>query len=621
MVSMKLARCLTALSVLGAAKAACDASGINACDAGGAVPTGSEGSQGAYCAKYTPYVACKEAVKALCPSDDTTYTGMINTQITSQDAVMSFLNWQCGPTPSPTPVPPTPAPTAPPVAYAVGDTVDVSLDSYRTTPWVNTGDFNWKIGTITAVPSTGTGQYTITIASDSSVVSADANQIKIGHGSVCPTQVAAQASDTQAQKWTKYHNFFRCFHGQPLYTWDAALATMAQAYADQCIFAHSDQAGKDYGENLASGSWGPVDMAVQAWYDEILEPGYNAGDLFISGVGHYTQMIWALNTKVGCGYCPSQDISVCMYTPGGNINAEANYLANVPQSNFPSDTVNQCCEVAFNGAAYGSAASDSGGGGGGGGGSNVDAADVEPPPPPCMTAGMKLAMEIENNPCGETCEDADSADCEAIQTATQTGCASTCSEDLKKYVIVHFGGGCACMASLYPTPPPTAPAPPSTVEVEFTVANVNYDDLIANAAVKAAFEDGIKTSVAAQAGNSVTKDHVSVVLSAGSVKVQATVTVPAGADVSTLSTTLTTLSASGAFATAVATSVQAVPNIGTVSSGAITATAPTTVVTTPSPTPAPVVKAVTSDANVMARSSNALTALLAVFALIQLRAH
>merc|ERR1740130_2263455 len=119
---------------------------------------------------------------------------MINTQITSQDAVMSFLNWQCGPTPSPTPVPPTPAPTAPPVAYAVGDTVDVSLDSYRTTPWVNTGDFNWKIGTITAVPSTGTGQYTITIASDSSVVSADANQIKIGHGSVCPTQVAAQAS-------------------------------------------------------------------------------------------------------------------------------------------------------------------------------------------------------------------------------------------------------------------------------------------------------------------------------------------------------------------------------------------------------------------------------------------
>merc|ERR1719162_1172384 len=167
------------------------------------------------------------------------------------------------------------------------------------------------------------------------------------------------------------------------------------------------------------------------------------------------------------------------------------------------------------------------------------------------------------------------------------------------------------MASVYPTPPPTAPAPPSTVEVEFTVANVNYDDLIANAAVKAAFEDGIKTSVAAQAGNSVTKDHVSLVLSAGSVKVQATVTVPAGADVSTLSTTLTTLSASGAFATAVATSVQAVPNIGTVSSGAITATAPTTVVTTPSPTPAPV--AVASDANVMARSSNALTALLAVF--------
>merc|ERR1719162_723624 len=143
------------------------------------------------------------------------------------------------------------------------------------------------------------------------------------------------------------------------------------------------------------------------------------------------------------------------------------------------------------------------------------------------------------------------------------------------------------MASVYPTPPPTAPAPPSTVEVEFTVANVNYDDLIANAAVKAAFEDGIKTSVAAQAGNSVTKDHVSVVLSAGSVKVQATVTVPDGADVSTLDTTLTTRAGSGVFATAVAASVQAVDGISTVSSGAITASAPTTVVITPSPTPAP----------------------------------
>jgi len=336
--------------MLSGAQAACDASGINACDAGGAAPTGAEDSQGAYCAKYTPYVTCKNAVKAECPSGDTTYTGMIDGQIASQDQVMEFNGWTCGATPSPTANPPTPAPTAPPVAYAVGDTVDVSLDSYRTSPWVNTGDFNWKIGKITAVPATGDGTYTVELAAGGSSVSADANHIKIRHGKLCPTH--AQAGLTEAQKWTKHHNFFRCFHGQPLYEWDAALATKAQNYANQCIYEHSTAAGTDYGENLASGAWAAIDMAAQAYYDEIIEPGYNAGDAFVSGVGHYTQLIWKANNKVGCGFCPDQDISVCMYLPGGNINSKSSYEANVPQSNFPTNTAAFCCEVAFNDAAY-----------------------------------------------------------------------------------------------------------------------------------------------------------------------------------------------------------------------------------------------------------------------------
>merc|ERR1712139_373615 len=32
--------------------------------------------------------------------------------------------------------------------------------------------------------------------------------------------------------------------------WDSVLATEAQTYADQCIFAHPAEAGKQFGENL-----------------------------------------------------------------------------------------------------------------------------------------------------------------------------------------------------------------------------------------------------------------------------------------------------------------------------------------------------------------------------------
>jgi Cysteine-rich secretory protein family len=63
-------------------------------------------------------------------------------------------------------------------------------------------------------------------------------------------------------------------------------------------------------ENLA---WGAPSMsaviAVNGWADEVSQYSYNGNSC--SGVcGHYTQMIWADTTKVGCGTAKCGNLSI-----------------------------------------------------------------------------------------------------------------------------------------------------------------------------------------------------------------------------------------------------------------------------------------------------------------------
>lgn len=138
--------------------------------------------------------------------------------------------------------------------------------------------------------------------------------------------------------------------------WSDELATVAQDYADLCIFAHnSDRTNQQetfsyVGENLyASTGDFSADGPVQAWYNE--QEDFTYSDLSCSGVcGHYTQVVWANSYALGCGKkrCDSLDmdngsfwsnglIVVCVYGPGGNYAGANPYTEGDSASECPED--------------------------------------------------------------------------------------------------------------------------------------------------------------------------------------------------------------------------------------------------------------------------------------------
>jgi len=123
----------------------------------------------------------------------------------------------------------------------------------------------------------------------------------------------------------KQTNKHRCEHGvQPL-KWNDALAAHAQAYATETggAMEHSSAearqgtCGFDYvGENLFLGD-AAMDLAVDAWYDEIQFTDNGKASDFDMCTGHYTQLVWRDTTDVGCGYIGL--LLVCQYGPTGNM--------------------------------------------------------------------------------------------------------------------------------------------------------------------------------------------------------------------------------------------------------------------------------------------------------------
>jgi hypothetical protein len=138
------------------------------------------------------------------------------------------------------------------------------------------------------------------------------------------------------------HNAVRAAKGlQPL-TWDPALATIAHNWVIQCVDTaapiglvdHNAGRSSTYpeyvGENIyASSGTATGAAAVNSWKGE--EANYNyAANTCSSTCGHYTQLVWATTTKVGCALykCTGLTYSstiVCDYAPGGNINGQRPY--------------------------------------------------------------------------------------------------------------------------------------------------------------------------------------------------------------------------------------------------------------------------------------------------------
>merc|ERR1712060_680 len=166
--------------------------------------------------------------------------------------------------------------------------------------------------------------------------------------------------------------------------WDDELATIAQRWADQCKYGHDHHrngcdnkyVGQNAYESDSSEKMEPyssvstVEAAVRAWYEEVKQPGFkptNTANLkseiqpfaetkvpesFQYGTGHYTQVVWAETTMVGCGmryYAEGgwyTSLVFCNYAIGGNFIGENTYELGPPCSNCPDGT---SCDSEFPG--------------------------------------------------------------------------------------------------------------------------------------------------------------------------------------------------------------------------------------------------------------------------------
>jgi len=163
---------------------------------------------------------------------------------------------------------------------------------------------------------------------------------------LAPLPAAAQVTAGERTALVALHDAERCAvdpsaASMPALAWDPLLASVAQSYANACnVGVHNAGRHSQYaalggsgavGENIAWGTAGffSLEHLAQLWADEKALWSYGpVTNANISGVGHYTQMIWANTTSVGCGAatCGGTEFLVCNYAPAGNYLNQAPYL-------------------------------------------------------------------------------------------------------------------------------------------------------------------------------------------------------------------------------------------------------------------------------------------------------
>jgi hypothetical protein len=129
-------------------------------------------------------------------------------------------------------------------------------------------------------------------------------------------------------------------------TWNAEAAAIAQLWLDQCVWGHDKSRqtvkprplynGQNAYMSYSSSPSYKVNYAeaVNAWFDEIKDYPPSAVDRlqFSAATGHYTQVVWAETTQVGCGFVRFKgtngwytNMVTCNYAPGGNMGGSALY--------------------------------------------------------------------------------------------------------------------------------------------------------------------------------------------------------------------------------------------------------------------------------------------------------
>ncbi|NOU32216.1 MAG: Fis family transcriptional regulator, partial [Polyangiaceae bacterium] len=158
-----------------------------------------------------------------------------------------------------------------------------------------------------------------------------------------PTPPGAEPSDPALRGIVAAHNAVRATVTPaaatpiPNLNWSDTDAAVAKAWAAQCKFEHNAGRG-NRGENIyASGGSGSStpQKVVGSWASE--KSNYNYANNRCSGVcGHYTQVVWAKTTTLGCAVqkCTGPggpfgsgpwEFWVCDYSPPGNFNGQRPY--------------------------------------------------------------------------------------------------------------------------------------------------------------------------------------------------------------------------------------------------------------------------------------------------------
>ncbi|EZA55693.1 Venom allergen [Ooceraea biroi] len=125
-------------------------------------------------------------------------------------------------------------------------------------------------------------------------------------------------------------------------TWDDELATIAQRWANQCIYKHDKCRNVEryqVGQNIARSSATGMEPAgvgemIDDWYNEValFDNSLVSSYQFSMDTAHYTQMVWATTAKIGCGRIKYKNergwdtnFFVCNYGPSGNWKGKKMY--------------------------------------------------------------------------------------------------------------------------------------------------------------------------------------------------------------------------------------------------------------------------------------------------------
>ena len=154
-----------------------------------------------------------------------------------------------------------------------------------------------------------------------------------------PAAAPAQDRGTFERRLLDAHNAARADIGVAPLAWSARLEGEARAWARHLAregrMVHADiETRRGAGENLWMGStgWFSPEVMVGGFVDE--RRHYRHGtfpDVSRTGnwrdVGHYTQVIWAETTEVGCAIAQGarEEFLVCRYWPAGNYYGQRAY--------------------------------------------------------------------------------------------------------------------------------------------------------------------------------------------------------------------------------------------------------------------------------------------------------